>query len=88
MLSLKERWGVSVGAMIMRCKSLDILDDLSAKRLWMNYARRRWRKGEPLTAKWKMNRLTSFGAASKCCVKLISNPLPTSKTLCHSLWRT
>lgn len=35
MLSLKERWGVSVSAMIMRCKSLDILDDLSAKRLWM-----------------------------------------------------
>jgi Zn-dependent peptidase ImmA (M78 family) len=27
MLSLKERWGVSVGAMIMRCKSLGILDE-------------------------------------------------------------
>jgi Zn-dependent peptidase ImmA (M78 family)/transcriptional regulator with XRE-family HTH domain len=51
MLSLKERWGVSVGAMIMRCKSLDILDDLSAKRLWMNYARRGWRKGEPFDGK-------------------------------------
>lgn len=51
MLSLKERWGVSIGAMIMRCKSLDILDDLSAKRLWMNYARRRWRKGEPFDGK-------------------------------------
>ncbi|WP_031549434.1 helix-turn-helix domain-containing protein [Parvularcula oceani] len=47
MLSLKERWGVSVGAMIMRCKSLDLLDDASAKRLWMNYTRRGWRKGEP-----------------------------------------
>jgi hypothetical protein len=51
MLSLKERWGVSVGAMIMRCKSLDILDDVSAKRLWMNYARRGWRKGEPFDGK-------------------------------------
>lgn len=51
MLSLKERWGVSVAAMIMRCKSLDILDDFSAKRLWMNYTRRGWRKGEPFDGK-------------------------------------
>lgn len=51
MLSLKERWGVSVGAMIMRCKSLDLLDDLSAKRMWMNYTRRGWRKGEPFDGK-------------------------------------
>lgn len=50
-LSLKERWGVSVGAMIMRCKSLDLLDDLSAKCMWMNYTRRGWRKGEPLDGK-------------------------------------
>lgn len=51
MLSLKERWGVSVGAMIMRCKSLDLLDDIAAKRLWMNYTRRGWRKGEPFDGK-------------------------------------
>ena len=51
MLSLKERWGVSVGAMIMRCQSLDLLDDLSVKRMWMNYARRGWRKGEPFDGK-------------------------------------
>jgi len=50
-LSLKERWGVSVGEMIMRCKSLGILDDFSAKRLWMNYTRRGWRKGEPFDGK-------------------------------------
>jgi Zn-dependent peptidase ImmA (M78 family)/DNA-binding XRE family transcriptional regulator len=51
MLSLKERWGVSVGAMIMRCQSLDLLDDLATKRLWMNYTRRGWRKGEPFDGK-------------------------------------
>jgi len=51
MLSIKERWGVSVGAMIMRCKSLDLLDDDSAKRMWMNYTRRGWRKGEPFDSK-------------------------------------
>ena len=46
-LSLKERWGVSVAAMIMRSRSLDLLDDMSAKRMWMKYTRRGWRKGEP-----------------------------------------
>lgn len=51
MLSLKERWGVSVAAMIMRCRSLGILDDESAKRLWINYTRRGWRKGEPFDGK-------------------------------------
>jgi Zn-dependent peptidase ImmA (M78 family)/transcriptional regulator with XRE-family HTH domain len=51
MLTLKERWGVSVGAMIMRCRWLDLLDDNSAKRMWMNYTRRGWRKGEPFDTK-------------------------------------
>jgi Zn-dependent peptidase ImmA (M78 family)/transcriptional regulator with XRE-family HTH domain len=51
MLSLKERWGVSVAAMIMRCKSLDLFDDDSARRMWMNYARRGWRDGEPYDGK-------------------------------------
>ena len=35
----------------MRCKSLDLLDDFSAKRMWMNYSRRGWRKGEPYDGK-------------------------------------
>ncbi len=52
-LTLKERWGVSVAAMIMRCRSLEILDDDSAKRLWINYNRRRWRTAEPLDGKIK-----------------------------------
>ena len=53
MLSLKENWGVSVAAMIVRCKSLDLLDDDSSKRMWMNYTRRGWRKGEPFDSTMK-----------------------------------
>ena len=53
MLSLKERWGVSVGAMIMRCKALDLLGDDASKRAWMNYTRRGWRKGEPFDGKMR-----------------------------------
>lgn len=47
-LALKERWGASVGAMIMRCVSLDILNEEAARRMWINYNRRGWRNGEPL----------------------------------------
>jgi Zn-dependent peptidase ImmA (M78 family)/DNA-binding XRE family transcriptional regulator len=51
MLGIKERWKVSVGAMIKRCEALGIVGDESARRLWINYNRRGWRKGEPYDGK-------------------------------------
>ncbi|WP_290498143.1 helix-turn-helix domain-containing protein [Hyphomonas sp. UBA4494] len=51
MLSMKERWGASVATMIMRCRSMDLFDDESARRMWMNYTRRGWRKNEPFDGK-------------------------------------
>lgn len=50
-LSIKERWGVSVGAMMVRAGTLDLVPDEFLKRMWMNYARRGWRKSEPLDPK-------------------------------------
>ena len=50
-LTMKERWGASVGAMISRCAALDIFDDEAARRMWINYNRRGWRQGEPLDSK-------------------------------------
>ena len=50
-LTIKERWGASVAAMITRCRSLDIIDDDEYRRLWINYNRRGWRNGEPLDGK-------------------------------------
>ena len=55
-LSMKERWGASIGAMIMRCVSLDILDEDGARRLWINYNRRGWRGNEPLDGKMEKER--------------------------------
>ncbi|HVG34539.1 MAG TPA: XRE family transcriptional regulator [Pyrinomonadaceae bacterium] len=46
--SLKERWKVSIGAMIKRCEELEIIDEHEARRMWMNYGRRGWRTEEPL----------------------------------------
>lgn len=50
-LTLKERWGASVGAMIMRCRAMGILSEESARSMWINYNRRGWRLGEPLDGK-------------------------------------
>ncbi|PZR82288.1 MAG: hypothetical protein DLM68_16235 [Hyphomicrobiales bacterium] len=56
LLALKERWKVSVGAMIKRCKALSIVDDESEKRLWINYNRRGWRRVEPYDRKIEKER--------------------------------
>lgn len=46
--SLKYDWNVSIGAMIMRARHLGLLSEAEEKRLWRNYARRGYRKREPL----------------------------------------
>ena len=47
-LALKERWKVSVGAMIMRCTQMDMLTEEYRVRIWKHYSSRGWRKAEPL----------------------------------------
>lgn len=45
---LKRRWKVSIGAMIMRASTLNLIGEAYTTRLWKNYSARGWRKGEPL----------------------------------------
>lgn len=47
-LAMKERWKVSIGAMIMRFKNLNLLSEEHTLRLWKAYSARGWRKSEPL----------------------------------------
>lgn len=46
--SLKPTWKVSIAAMIARANQLEMLDNESVKRLWINLGRRGWRQCEPL----------------------------------------
>lgn len=46
LLSLKERWKVSVKAMIMRCSQLGMIDEDQTRRLYIYY-NRRWKHAEP-----------------------------------------
>lgn len=64
-LALKPRWKVSVAAMIMRCKQLNIIDDEYATRLWKNYSARGWRKGEPLDDKIEFEQVRLLPRAIK-----------------------
>ena len=47
-LALKERWKVSVGAMVMRCTELGMLTEEYRVRIWKHYSSRGWRRAEPL----------------------------------------
>jgi len=47
-LPLKERWKVSIGAMIKRCRTLGMINDEYEQRLWKHYSSRGWRRAEPL----------------------------------------
>ncbi|MEL6768266.1 MAG: XRE family transcriptional regulator [Pseudomonadota bacterium] len=47
LVALKERWKISVAAMIMRCSSLGIVEGEYGQRLWKHYSARGWRKEEP-----------------------------------------
>jgi len=47
LLSLKPRWRISGGAMIMRLASLGLISPEHEQRLWINRSRRKWRTTEP-----------------------------------------
>lgn len=45
---LKERWKVSIKAQIFRCKELRLINENSARNFYVNIAKRKWTKIEPL----------------------------------------
>lgn len=51
LLVLKDKWKVSIAAMIMRCKNLNIISESQATKLWIAYNHRGFRKREPLDDK-------------------------------------
>ncbi|WP_136162924.1 XRE family transcriptional regulator [Sphingomonas flavalba] len=47
-VDLKQRWKVSIAAMVYRCKSLGIFDEQQVTNLYKQISARKWRKQEPL----------------------------------------
>lgn len=81
-VALKERWGVSVGAMIMRAQALDLLDEDEVRRMWINYTRRGWRDGEPLDG--KLNKEAPF-MLRRSIEKLISEGVQSASEILTAL---
>jgi Zn-dependent peptidase ImmA (M78 family)/transcriptional regulator with XRE-family HTH domain len=48
LVALKKKWRVSVSAMIMRARRLNLISAEHEEKLWKQYGTRRWRKAEPL----------------------------------------
>lgn len=48
LMALKEKYGVSMAAWLVRAQALDILDDQAAGRMWKQFSRYGWRKQEPV----------------------------------------
>src|SRR5436853_5592356 len=47
LVKFKETFGVSLAAMIFRAEKANILNARTAKHLWIEFAKRGWRKSEP-----------------------------------------
>ena len=81
LLSLKERWKVSVGAMIKRCDDLGMIDESHVRRLWISY-NRRWKTKEP------MDDQISFEAPQlmkQCFDLLIESKVKTKSEILYDL---
>lgn len=72
--ALKSRWKVSIGAMIMRCFSLGIIDDESKQRLFKHYSAKGWRKEEPLDRELEPEQPRLLGRSIKllCDEKIVT----------------
>ena len=46
--ALKNRWKVSISAMMMRCQKLNVANEDHIRQLWRHYSFRGWHRGEPL----------------------------------------
>jgi Zn-dependent peptidase ImmA (M78 family) len=62
-LKLKERWRVSVAAMIYRCKELAILSKRQVEYLWRQLSARGMRKEEPLDRAFQVEKPSILAAA-------------------------
>lgn len=66
---LKKRWGVSIQAMVYRCKNLGLLSENQVAYLFKQINYHRIRKHEPLDDAFPVNRPTMLGGAIKMIVE-------------------
>ena len=55
-MGLKSRWKVSIKMMVHRAQELNIIDREEARRMYINYNRRRWNRMEPLDESFEVEK--------------------------------
>jgi Zn-dependent peptidase ImmA (M78 family) len=55
LLSVKERWRVSVKAQIRRLRDLDLIPDFHGTQLYKSYSAKGWSKEEPMDREWPVS---------------------------------
>lgn len=68
-LKLKERWRVSIAAMVYRCKELEILSKSQVEYLWRQLSAKGMRKEEPLDRSFKTERPSLLSSALSMLVE-------------------
>lgn len=63
LLSLKQRWRVSVAAMVYRCRDLEILNSYQVQYIWKQMNARKIRKSEPLDNSFPLGEPTVLKSA-------------------------
>lgn len=51
LVQFKERFGISMAAMIYRAEKAGVIDSITTKKLWIQFSRRGWRANEPGTVR-------------------------------------
>jgi Zn-dependent peptidase ImmA (M78 family) len=69
LLTLKERWRVSVKAQIRRLSDLDMIPEEHATSLYKLYSAKGWSREEPLDRNWKISEPTVLGNALQLIVE-------------------
>ena len=81
-VALKEKWHVSIGAMIIRAKSLGIIDMKQYQSLMKAMSYRKWRTKEPLDDKLAVPYPTLFTSAIEI---LFENNMMTPQSFMYNL---
>jgi Zn-dependent peptidase ImmA (M78 family)/DNA-binding XRE family transcriptional regulator len=69
MQSIKPKWRVSIAAMIMRARHGGLITEDTARRLWVNYSRRGWRRQEPYDDRFEAEQPAVMGKAIRLSVE-------------------
>lgn len=81
-VALKNRWGISAQAMVVRAKNSELISQVEYQRLYKSISARGWKKGEPLD---DLRKPETVRLLSRCLNLLLDSGMFTKKGLLEML---